>query len=85
VLEELKKRRTDAYTTALSLAYVYTKLGEMGLAIDWATKAFEERNAFVCAGAMFPGMERLASDAGYVALVNKAREPIATVRADVHG
>jgi hypothetical protein len=58
----------------------------MDLAIDWTTKAFDERNAFVWAGAAFPGMERLASDPGYVALLNKARlESLATVRADVHG
>jgi tetratricopeptide (TPR) repeat protein len=83
VLEELKQRRTEAYTTALSLAYVYTKLGEMDLAIEWATKAFDERNAFAWTGARFPGMERLASNPGYVALLNRARlESLATVQAD---
>ena len=65
VLEELKKRRAKDDTTALSLAYVYTKLGEMDLALDWAAKAIEERNAFAWAGARFPGMERLASAPGY--------------------
>jgi predicted Zn-dependent protease len=86
VLEELKKRRAEASTTALSLAYVYTKLGEMDLAIHWTAKALDERNAFVWAGAMFPGMERLASDPGYAALLNKARlESLATVQADVNG
>jgi serine/threonine-protein kinase len=73
VLEELKKLRTEAYTTALSLEYVYTKLGEIDLAIEWAAKAFDERNAFIFAGARFPGLERLASDPAYVALLNKAR------------
>jgi hypothetical protein len=82
VLDELKKRRTGAYTTALSLAYVYTKLGEMDLAIDWTTRALDERNAFVWAGAMFPGMERLASHPRYGALLNKFRsESLATVEA----
>ena len=82
VLEELKQRRTEAYTTALSLAYVYTKLGEMDLAIDWTTKALDERNAFVWAGALFPGMERLASHPGYGALLNKVRsESLATAEA----
>ena len=73
VLEELKKLRTEAYTTALSLEYVYTKLGEIDSAMVWAAKAFDERNAFVFFGARFPGLERLASDPTYVALLNKAR------------
>jgi serine/threonine-protein kinase len=73
LLEELKRRRTESYTTALSLAYVYTKLGEMELALDWVAKAFAERNAFVLAGAWFPGMERLASVPGFPELLDKAR------------
>jgi tetratricopeptide (TPR) repeat protein len=82
MLEELKQRRTEAYTTALSLAYVYTKLGEMDLAMHWTTKGFDERNAFIWAGAMFPGMERLASHPGYGALLNKVRsESLATEEA----
>jgi tetratricopeptide (TPR) repeat protein len=86
VLEELKRLRTEAYTTALSLAYVYTKLGEMELAIDWTAKAIDERNAFVWAGAMFPGMERLASSPGYGVLLNTIRsESLPTVRIDVRG
>jgi eukaryotic-like serine/threonine-protein kinase len=81
VLEELKRRRTEAYTTALSLGYVYTKLGEMDLARDWAEKAFDEHNAFVWAGAMFPGMERLASGPGYTAWLDQVRsKSLATVR-----
>ena len=73
ILEELTRLRTEAYTTALSLEYVYTKLGEIDLAMEWAAKAFEERNAFVFFGARFPGLERLASDPAYVALLTKAR------------
>jgi serine/threonine-protein kinase len=80
VLEELKKLRTEAYTTALSLAYVYTKLGEMDLAIDWVTRAFEERNAFAWAGATFPGMERLASAPGYGAWLSKSRAEFGDAR-----
>jgi tetratricopeptide (TPR) repeat protein len=86
VLEELKQLRTEAYTTALSLAYVYAKLGEMELAIDWTAKAVDERNAFAWAGAMFPGMERLASSPAYGALLNKIRsESLPTVRVDARG
>jgi tetratricopeptide (TPR) repeat protein len=73
MLEELNKCRTESYTTALSLEYVYTKLGEIDLALEWAAKAFDERNAFIFAGAMFPGLERLASYPAYVALLDKAR------------
>jgi serine/threonine-protein kinase len=73
VLEELKNRRIESYTTALSLEYVYLKLGEVDLAIEWAAKAFDEQNAFVLAGARFPGLERLASHPAYVALLDKAR------------
>ena len=72
VLEELKKRRTESYTTALSLEYVHTKLGDIDLAIEWAAKAFEERNAFIFAGARFLGLERLASEPAYQALLSKA-------------
>ncbi|MGH7514720.1 MAG: protein kinase domain-containing protein [Gemmatimonadales bacterium] len=73
VLEELRKLRTEDSTTALSLAYVYTKLGEMSLAMEWAAKAVDERNAFAWAGAMFPGMERLALAPGYGAWLAKTR------------
>jgi hypothetical protein len=48
-------------------------LGELDLAMEWAAKAFDERNAFVFFGARFPGLERLASDPTYVALLDKAR------------
>jgi tetratricopeptide (TPR) repeat protein len=73
LLEELKKLRSDDYTTALSLEYIYTKLGEIDSAIEWAAKAFDERNAFIFAGARFPGLERLGSNPAYVALLDRAR------------
>lgn len=73
LLEELKKLMSDTYTTALSLEYVYAKLGEIESAMDWAAKAFDEPNAFVFAGANFPGLERLESVPAYAALLSKAR------------
>ena len=84
-IKVLEARRAQTYTTALSLAYVYTKLGMRDRALQWAGKAFDERNAFVFAGAMYPGMERLGSDPEYAALLAKARtESLATLRVDMH-
>ena len=69
--EESKKMPVSPFFTAL----VYTGLGEKDLAIEWLTKAFDQRSGSIRYLKVEPRLDPLRSDPRYIELMKRAGLP----------
>jgi len=81
MLSQLKSRSRNRYVPPHDVALVYAGLDEKEHAIDWLTKAFEERSAGMAYLEVDPRYNGLRSDRRYRKLVKQLGLPLASAQA----
>jgi hypothetical protein len=65
----------DRYVSPYSIAQSHARLGEMGPALEWLTKALEQRDSRMVALKVDPCFDALRSDPKFQALVKRVGLP----------
>jgi hypothetical protein len=75
ILDQLKRRRSQAYVPLSHLARIHAALGENDQAFAWLDKAYEERDVWLIWLTTEPMWDSLRSDPRFSALLRRLRLP----------
>ena len=73
VLEQLKRRRSERFTSPWGIASIYAKLGEDDEALSWLDRAYEEHDPPLVWLKVHPRFDAIRSHPHFVALLRKMR------------
>jgi serine/threonine protein kinase/tetratricopeptide (TPR) repeat protein len=71
VVDELKRRRSERYTSPWGLASIYARLGEEGEALDWLETAYVEHDSTLVWLKVHPRFDALRGHPRFVSLLRK--------------
>jgi serine/threonine protein kinase/tetratricopeptide (TPR) repeat protein len=73
MLSVLERRRAESYVSPWALATIHARLGEVGPALDWLERAYEEHDSGIVWLKVHPRFEAIRGEPRYRALLSRLR------------